>query len=44
MKIGIDFLNRGGGADKAWQEYCQVLLVRQRGLFMWTDFQARPRC
>ncbi len=34
VKIGIDFLNRGGGADKAWQEYCQVLLCANEFIYV----------
>ena len=34
VKIGIEFVNRGGGVEKAWQEYCQVLLCANEFIYV----------
>ena len=34
MKIGLDFLGRGGGPAKAWEEYCQVLLCANEFIYV----------
>ncbi|HZK79429.1 MAG TPA: DUF1553 domain-containing protein, partial [Humisphaera sp.] len=34
VKIGLDFVNRGGGTEKAWQEYCQVLLCGNEFIYV----------
>jgi hypothetical protein len=34
VKVGLDFVNRGGGAEKAWQEYCQVLLCANEFIYV----------
>ena len=33
VKIGLDFLRRGGGTAKAWEEYCQVLLCANEFIY-----------
>jgi hypothetical protein len=34
VKIGLDFLGRGGGSEKAWEEYCQVLLCANEFIYV----------
>jgi hypothetical protein len=34
VKIGLDFVNRGSGMEKAWQEYCQVLLCANEFIYV----------
>ena len=34
VKIGLDFLKRGGGTEKAWEEYCQVLLCANEFIYV----------
>ena len=34
VKIGLDFLGRGGGNQKAWKEYCQVLLCANEFVYV----------
>ena len=34
IKIGLDFLARGGGTAKAWEEYCQVLLCANEFIYV----------
>jgi Protein of unknown function (DUF1553)/Protein of unknown function (DUF1549)/Planctomycete cytochrome C len=34
VNIGLDFVNRGGGMEKAWQEYCQVLLCANEFVYV----------
>ncbi len=34
VKIGLAFLKRGGAAERAWQEYCQVLLCANEFIYV----------
>ena len=34
VKIGLDFLGRGGDQEKAWEEYCQVLLCSNEFIYV----------
>ncbi len=34
MTIGLDFLKRGGGTTKAWEEFCQVLLCANEFIYV----------
>jgi hypothetical protein len=34
VKIGLDFLGRGGRTAKAWEEYCQVLLCANEYIYV----------